>query len=109
MSVIISTMAIKKKFFVAVSKQIIIDEWLTPNTIPCDEKTIISLVRKITLKKENVIIISKYGKRAPADFPKICTEGLLSPYYFIKHIATYQTGLTSLEVITRILQIKRWC
>ncbi len=87
MVIIISTQAVKKRFFTALSEKITFDKWLTPKQIPYDEKTITALARKNEIAKGTVIIFSKYGRITAAQFPKICTSDLLISLFFYKTLS----------------------
>lgn len=95
---IISTLAVKNKFFTALSQQIELSVWLTPNKIPSDEKTISSMTAQYLEKNDTVLIISKYGNRTPADFPKICLNN------FLVSVVYYQSHGDILKWITAIKQ-----
>ncbi len=84
MVIIISTQAVKNRFFTALSQQLAFDKWLTPKQIPYDKNKVADLASNSGIKQGTVIIFSKYGEITPNQFPPICTSDLLISLFFYK-------------------------
>ena len=83
MTFIISTPAAKEAVISILPHQLMVNKWLTQRVVPADIRKIVSLAWGSGIEKGNVILLVKYGRRSPSQFPPICSgEWLISLVFY---------------------------